>query len=103
MTSTIKVHEEKVPVDPVLLFQRMSITAAFQDEIENYFEYELSPYPLSLFDDIGIRKTQKSAIYDCFEKVDFDINNTNATNTSLTEDTYYIALYGIVKKHSTLY
>lgn len=29
MTSTIKVHEEKVPVDPVLLFQRMSITAAF--------------------------------------------------------------------------
>ncbi|CAH0556725.1 unnamed protein product [Brassicogethes aeneus] len=79
MTSTIKVHEEKVPVDPVLLFQRMSITAAFQDEIEKYFEYELAPYPLSLFDDIGMRKTQKSAIYDCFENVNIDINHTNAT------------------------
>lgn len=77
MTSTIKVHEEKVPTDPVLLFQRMSITAAFQDEIEKYFEYELAPYPLSLFDNIGMRKTQKSAIYDCFEKVNIDINNTN--------------------------
>lgn len=79
MSSTIKVHDEKVPVDPVLLFQRMSITAAFQDEIEKYFEYELAPYPLSLFDDIGMRKTQKSAIYDCFEKVNININNANAT------------------------
>ncbi|CAH1099224.1 unnamed protein product [Psylliodes chrysocephalus] len=66
MSSIIKVHDEKVPIDPVLLFQRMSITAAFQDEIEKYFKYELAPYPLSLFDEIGIRKTQKSAIYDCF-------------------------------------
>ncbi|CAH1106781.1 unnamed protein product [Psylliodes chrysocephalus] len=79
MSSTIKVHDEKVPIDPVLLFQRMSITAAFQDEIEKYFEYQLAPYPLSLFDEIGIRKTQKSAIYDCFQKVNIDINNTNAT------------------------
>ena len=79
MTSSIKVHEEKVPIDPVLLFQRMSITAAFQDEKEKYFEYELAPYSLSLFDDIGMPKTQKSTIYNCFEKVNTDINNTNAT------------------------
>lgn len=79
MSSTIKVHEEKVPVDPVLLFQRMSITAAFQDEIEKYFEYELAPYPLSLFDDFGMRKTRKYAIFDCFQQVIIDINNTNTT------------------------
>ncbi|CAF4889681.1 unnamed protein product [Pieris macdunnoughi] len=79
MSSTVKVHEEKVPVDPVLLFQRMSVTAAFQDEIEKYFEYELAPYPLTLFDDIGMRKTQKSAIYDCFQTINVDINNTNST------------------------
>lgn len=29
MSSTIKVHEEKVPVDPVFMLQRMSVTAAF--------------------------------------------------------------------------
>uniref|UniRef100_A0A6P7FJD1 Uncharacterized protein LOC114328610 n=1 Tax=Diabrotica virgifera virgifera TaxID=50390 RepID=A0A6P7FJD1_DIAVI len=79
MNSTIKVRDKKVPVDPVLLFQRMSITAAFQDEIEEYFGYELAPYHLSFFDDIGMRKTQKSAIYDCFQKVNININNIKAT------------------------
>ena len=79
MSSTIKVHDEKVPIDPVLLFQRMSITKTFEDEIEKFFEYELAPYPLSLFDAIGMRKTQKSAIYDCFQSVNIEIDNTNAT------------------------
>lgn len=44
MSSNIKVHEEKVPIEAVLLLQRMTITAAFQDEIEKYFEYELAPF-----------------------------------------------------------
>ncbi|XP_050518957.1 uncharacterized protein LOC126893059 [Diabrotica virgifera virgifera] len=56
-SSTLKVHEEEVAIDPVLLFQRMSITEAFEDEIEKIFEYELAPYPLSLFDAAGMRKT----------------------------------------------
>lgn len=77
--STIKVHDEKVPVDPVLLFQRMSITKTFEDEIEKFFEYDLAPYPLSLFDETGMRKTQKSAIYDWFESVNIEIDNTNAS------------------------
>lgn len=62
MSSTVKVHDKKIPVDPVLLFQRMSIKTTLEDEIEKYFEYELTPYPLSMFDDIMMRKTQKSAI-----------------------------------------
>lgn len=37
MTSSIKVHEKKVHNDPVLLFQRMSITAAFQDKNRKIF------------------------------------------------------------------
>lgn len=68
MSSTIKIHYVKVPVDPVLLFQRMSITTAFYDEIEKYFAYKLAPYPLSLFDEGGMRKSQKSAIYHCIKK-----------------------------------
>ncbi|CAG4943948.1 unnamed protein product [Parnassius apollo] len=79
MSSTVKVHDKKIPVDPVLLFQRMSITTALEDEIEKYFEYELAPYPLSIFDEIGMRKTQKSAIYDCFQTVILDIDNINST------------------------
>lgn len=60
ISSTIKIHDEKVPIDPILLFQRMNITKTFGDELEKLFEYELAPYLLSLFDDIGTRKTQKS-------------------------------------------
>ena len=33
----VKVHEEEVPIDPALLFQRMSITKSFEDEIEKFF------------------------------------------------------------------
>ncbi|GBM10337.1 hypothetical protein AVEN_141917-1 [Araneus ventricosus] len=31
ISSAIKVHDEKVPIDPVLLFQRMSIIKSFED------------------------------------------------------------------------
>ncbi|GBN93115.1 hypothetical protein AVEN_72878-1 [Araneus ventricosus] len=79
ISSAIKVHDEKVPIDPVLLFQRMSITKSFEDELETFFRYGLVPYPLSLFDAIGMRKTQKSAIYDCFQCVNVEIHNTNTT------------------------
>ena len=78
ISSTIKFHDEKVPVDPVLLFQRMSISKTFEDEIEKLFEYELAPYLLSMFDKTGMHKTQKSAIYNCFESMEIEIDNTNA-------------------------
>ncbi|GBN73034.1 hypothetical protein AVEN_44198-1 [Araneus ventricosus] len=79
ISSALKVHDEKVPIDPVLLFQRMSITKSFEDELETFFKYELAHYPLSLCDAIGMRKTQKSAIYDCFQCVNVEIHNTNTT------------------------
>ena len=78
VSSTVKVHEEEVPIEPVLLFQRVSITKTFEDEIEKFFEYKLAPYPLSLFDALGMRKTPKSAIYDCFKSVNAEVDTTNA-------------------------
>lgn len=27
------------------------------DELETYLKYELAPYPLSVFDDVGLRKS----------------------------------------------
>lgn len=65
VSSTVKVHDEEVPIDPVLLFQRMGVTKTFEDEIETFFAYDLAPYPLSLSDAAGMRKTMKSALYDC--------------------------------------
>ncbi|CAG9765946.1 unnamed protein product [Ceutorhynchus assimilis] len=34
MSSTIKVHDKTAPMDPILLFQRMSITETFEDELK---------------------------------------------------------------------
>lgn len=75
----MKVHEEEEAIDPLLLFQRMSITKAFEDEIETFFEYELTPYPLSLFVAAEMRKTTKSAIYNFFQSVNSEVDRTNAT------------------------
>lgn len=86
ISSSVKVHNEEVPVDPLLLFQRISITKRFDDQLPKFMEYELAPFPLSLFDENGMRKTQKSAIYKCFQPIiiEFDIS----------DDTYYFIIDG---------
>lgn len=38
-----------------------------------YLQYELSPYPTALFDNVGTRKTQKSKIYDYFEPINSQV------------------------------
>ncbi|GBM76170.1 hypothetical protein AVEN_224129-1 [Araneus ventricosus] len=35
-------------------------------ELQTYFEFELTQFPLSLFDEGGLRKTRKSVFYDLF-------------------------------------
>lgn len=41
----------------IFIFLRKS-----NDELRQYFDYELAPYPLSLFDNAGMRKTTKSTL-----------------------------------------
>lgn len=37
--------------------------------MKNYLKFELAPFPLSMFDEGGIRKTQKSVFYDNFASI----------------------------------
>lgn len=63
MSYKVKVRdEEKVLTDPLLLFQRISLLKESSDQLREYFNYELSPFPLSLFDIVGMRKTVKSSL-----------------------------------------
>ncbi|KAF0711628.1 Uncharacterized protein FWK35_00035130 [Aphis craccivora] len=66
---------------PINIFTNtpLRITKTFGDELEQFFEYELALYPLSLFDAIDMRKTQKLAIYDFFKCVNIDIDHKNTT------------------------
>lgn len=79
VNSKIKVHDRTVPVDPLLLFQRISAMKKSTEELQEYFQYELAPYPVSLFDDTGMRKTKKSSIFDNFEPVISQPDFENAT------------------------
>lgn len=67
VNSTFKVHDDDVTCDPLRLFQRISVFLGSQDDLQNYFQYELSPYPMALFGNGNMRQTQKSTLYSIFE------------------------------------
>lgn len=77
--SSVKVHDCLVPIDPLLLFQRISLNKKFADNLPEYLKYELSPYPMALFDDEGIRKTNKSALFTCFKPIPTELDKSNVT------------------------
>jgi len=75
MTSSIKVNDDIITVDPTLLYQRICATMKTQEDMNRYMQFELAPYPLSLFDDAGMRKTNKSSLYSNFEQVTLPMDN----------------------------
>ncbi|CAG9762758.1 unnamed protein product [Ceutorhynchus assimilis] len=74
-TSSVKLHDEVVPVDLYTIFRRISFHKKTEYELKNYFTYELAPYPPSLFDEQGMmRKSRKSVFYDLFNPVETPSN-----------------------------
>lgn len=73
VNSKMKIHDEVVPIDPSLLFQRICVSRNFDTDVASFFKFELAPYPLSLFDEGGMRKTQKASFFELFS----DIQNIN--------------------------
>ncbi|XP_026804078.1 uncharacterized protein LOC113560765 [Rhopalosiphum maidis] len=64
---TVCIRDDIFSIDPLLLFQRIMIRVKTDEELKECFEYELSPIPLSLFDESGqMRKSKKSILYDVF-------------------------------------
>ncbi|CAH0757850.1 unnamed protein product [Diatraea saccharalis] len=77
MTASVKTSDgEKVAIDSDLIMRRILFSKQSQQELQTCFEFELTPYPLSLFDASGMRKTKKSSLYDLFESFQ-SIPNTN--------------------------
>lgn len=63
------IGDDFIAVDSFLLIQRISVFFHGNvEETRNALKYELSPYPLSLFDEQGLmRKTAKSELYNIFQ------------------------------------
>ena len=61
----ISVDDETV-IDPTLLLQRISLQIKEQSDMKQYLQFELALFPMSIFNNGGMRKTQKSVLYDQF-------------------------------------
>ncbi|KAJ8897683.1 hypothetical protein PR048_003033 [Dryococelus australis] len=66
MSNIIKVNNEILMVDPMMIFQRTLISTKRDEDVADLLKYELSPYPMTHFDKGCMRKTKMSALYDAF-------------------------------------
>lgn len=69
VNSSVRINDETVAIDPLLLFQRTSLNIMNQDDMKNYLNYELSPFPLSLITENGFRKNVESHFYKIFDSI----------------------------------
>ena len=76
MTSKVTQEGEVHTVNPNFLFQRVVMSNEKEDNLKYYLSFELAPYPTSLFDGIGFRKTHKPKIYDLF--IEINSNDLNS-------------------------
>jgi hypothetical protein len=76
--SKIKIYGEQVPLLPDTIFRRISFLKKSKEEVKSYFEFELAPYPLSIFQETGMRKTKKSVFYELFSRTTEQVNLQDA-------------------------
>lgn len=70
MNSKIKINNHVIPIKPLLIFQRICLNVTATRNMEEFLRYELAPFPLSIFDESGLRKTNKSAFIDNFKTIE---------------------------------
>lgn len=68
--SSVKVNDETVAINPLLLFQRLCVNINSKNDMKSYLKFELAPFPLSIFTENGIRKNVKSQLFDFFTATD---------------------------------
>ena len=64
----VEINKEKIHVDPMLLFSRLLALIEREEEIREYFRFELTAFPISLFQNGMMRKANKSKLAKALEK-----------------------------------
>ncbi len=72
---TLEPKKVTMAMEPLTIFQRICILPESDASLENYFQFELLPYPLSLFDKAGMQKTKKSKLYSVLQDCDVYISS----------------------------
>lgn len=83
---SIKVNNETVVVDPLVLFSRLIVLMHRFGDISRCFIYELAPMPTSLFKDNFMRKPSKSTLAKALDKIHKDAKVIDDDRSALSED-----------------
>lgn len=62
LKNAVPIEQKMVYINPEILFTRLTAISQQQGEMEMYFEYEMSAFPLSLFKDGLMRKPDKPSL-----------------------------------------
>ena len=62
LSQGIKVDDQEIHIDPTVLFLRILLLIGRSEDPTSYFDYELTPYPTSLFNNRFMRKPAKSTL-----------------------------------------
>jgi hypothetical protein len=62
LCNTVKVEKHSVYINPTVLFTRLAAIAQSEENVEQYFEYELTTNPMSLFKNGMMRKADKPSL-----------------------------------------
>ncbi|XP_028418322.1 uncharacterized protein LOC114543611 [Dendronephthya gigantea] len=100
VNNSVKVREEVIPVNTMQLFNRIVCVIKTDEDFASCLEYELAPRPLSLFDEISMRKTQKSVMYDVIESV-ADSQQTYPAGSTVVLDGGYLLRRVIWPQHGS--
>ncbi len=67
VSSSVRLHEEIIPINTMQLFNRIICLVKSDEDFASCLQYELAPRPVSLFDDVSMRKTEKAIMYKVIE------------------------------------
>jgi len=66
LMTACSIGNETVVVDPIHLFHRLIIVGERESNLRQCFEFEMTPYPMSLFKNGVMRKPEKPSLYSEF-------------------------------------
>ena len=76
MKNTVLIKKKSYTLDPLTLFHRICVLQEESSDLKSYLSYELAPYPLALFNEVGMRKNTKSELYAVFrDSQPMDVHN----------------------------
>ena len=69
LINTVKIGDSSKIINPTILLTRLTAMAQREEDVEKYFNYEISPFPPSLFKDGLMRKSDKPSLRKAIMKV----------------------------------